>query len=124
MVRRSLSPELHEEILNQSANPTKAESLLWDALRKHKLDGCKFRRQHPALGYILDFYCSEVKLGIELDGNVHRDPNQRTYDTQRTDDLAELGIKLIRFWNFEVEKNLQGVLHRIMIEVMDRRNNW
>jgi very-short-patch-repair endonuclease len=121
MVRRSLSPELHEEILHQRKYPTKAETILWNELRNHGLAGHKFRRQHPAGGYILDFYCPEVKLAIEVDGGIHRETSQKAYDEQRTQDLANLGIQVIRFWNSEVESNLEVVLQRIKAEIKDKR---
>lgn len=52
-------------------NPTKAEACLWEILRSKQLEGYKFRRQHPMKGYILDFYCPELKLAIEVDGQIH-----------------------------------------------------
>jgi len=71
----------------------------------------KFRRQHPVGNYILDFYCDEARLAIELDGGQHAQSSK--YDSQRTEELLKKGIRVVRFWNNEVLENLDGVLERI-----------
>ena len=86
---------------------TEAEKILWEVLKTKKLSGYKFRRQHPILKFILDFYCHESKLGIEIDGQVHNSKEQRFYDEDRTDILKEYGIKIIRFHNNEIIENLE-----------------
>ncbi len=74
----------------------------------------KFRRQHPVQGYVLDFYCDEAKLGIELDGNKHNETEQSQYDQERSTILAEQpGIKVVRFWNSEVLKQTEDVLQKL-----------
>lgn len=93
---------------------TPQEIILWSRLRNKQL-GVKFRRQHSIGNYIADFYCSEKHLVIELDGYQH---NERAeYDKQRTKYLNSLNVKVIRFWNNEVNKNLEGVLLKILDEV-------
>jgi len=92
---------------------TNAESLLWLKLRSRRLEGFKFRRQHPIDHYIIDFYCEKKKLAIELDGSQHNDNSQKDYDLKRTARLNELGINVIRFWDNEVLKNLDNVLETI-----------
>ena len=94
-------------------NPTKAEACLWKILRAKRLDGFKFRRQHPMKDYILDFYCPELKLAIEVDGQVHMDEEQIKYDQERTNILMEYGISVIRFWNSEVQNDITSVVNRI-----------
>jgi len=94
-------------------NPTRSEVRMWEFLRDRKLKGYKFRRQHPIIGYILDFYCPELKLAIEIDGQVHRNPEQLAYDLERTKNLQEIGIPIIRFWNSEVINKLPSVIDRI-----------
>lgn len=89
---------------------TKSEKMLWKELRGKKL-GVKFRRQHPLDKFILDFYAPEIKLGIELDGSPHTE-NQE-YDNTRTEYLNLHGIKILRFWNSEVENNIDIVLEKI-----------
>jgi len=71
---------------------TDAERKLWRNLRDRLFSGAKFRRQYPVTGYILDFYCPDCKLAIELDGNEHALPERMAYDKKRDDKLNELGI--------------------------------
>lgn len=89
---------------------TKAEQILWKELRNKKL-GIKFRRQHPMDRFILDFYAPEIKLVIELDGLAHK--KNKEYDKERTKHLESRNIKVLRFWNSGVEKDLEGVLNKI-----------
>ena len=92
---------------------TPAESLLWRNLRGSRLNGLKFRRQHPIKTYILDFYCHEKQLAIEIDGDIHNKPENRIYDEVRTKELHDLNIQVIRFSNQEVLNNISEVLKRI-----------
>ena len=95
-------------------NPTEAEQLLWRLLRNRQLMGYKFRRQHPYCGYILDFYCHEARLVIEVDGGQHADHEQAAYDCDRTKCLESNGLRVIRFWNHEILGNIEGVLQEIV----------
>ena len=92
---------------------TKAEKILWEYLRNRKLEGLKFRRQHPLDKFIADFYCHEKKLVIELEGAVHDEKMNAQYDEARTYELGGFGIKVIRFRNSEVEDNIAFVLNEI-----------
>ena len=92
---------------------TKAEQILWEALRNDQVCKLKFRRQHPFDNYILDFYNHKMKLAIELDGEVHNDPEVASYDEARTKNLNENGITVLRFSNNEVENNLKEVIKKI-----------
>ena len=92
---------------------TEAEQKLWSLLRNRQLKGKKFRRQHAIANYIVDFYCNECKLVIELDGNFHTDEIAKDYDKSRTALLTELGITVLRFWNEEVISDPARVLIRI-----------
>ncbi|WP_129126132.1 DUF559 domain-containing protein [Geomonas oryzae] len=98
---------------------TDAESLLWLLLRNRRF-GYKFRRQHPAAGYVLDFFCCEAGLCIELDGGQHNRLHAATSDHQRTKDLEKHGIHVIRFWDDEVLKQTEAVLERIYQELQAR----
>ncbi len=89
---------------------TKSEKILWQELRNKKL-GVKFRRQHPVEKFILDFYAPEIKLGIEIDGSSHKE--SKDYDKLRTGYLKSKNIRVIRFWNYEIEKDLEKVLNKI-----------
>jgi len=93
-------------------NQTSVEEELWFELRHSKL-GFKFKRQHSIGGYILDFYCSEKKLIIELDGEVHNTKEAKEYDVVRDKYFKELGYKTIRFLNREVEGDIEKVLEKI-----------
>ncbi len=92
-------------------NQTEAENLLWEKLRRNQL-GYKFKRQHSIGRFILDFYCPEKKLAIELDGAQHLENKQ--YDKEREAYLSEFGIKTLRFWNSEVTKDLNSVIQKIV----------
>ena len=92
---------------------TQAEKLLWTELRNKKLNGLKFRRQHPIDKFVLDFYCHERKLAIELDGNIHDVKVNKDYDEARSAMLGELGIYTLRFQNDEVINNIESVLQKI-----------
>jgi very-short-patch-repair endonuclease len=92
---------------------TDAENLLWMLLRDRRFCGLKFRRQHPIGGYILDFYCHEYKLAVELDGGGHAEEEQVTYDNERTKELEGAGIKVLRFWNDDVLRNTEVVLEAL-----------
>ena len=104
--------------LRQSLTP--AEARLWKLLQKSQLEGRKFRRQHSAGPYILDFYCPEEKLAVELDGESHRDPGRSEYDDSRTEALSKHGIRVIRFENRKVFEDPESVLQAIAWHFNDR----
>ena len=83
--------------LRRSATP--AEQRLWRMLRRQQLGGRKFRRQHPVGPYVVDFYCAEERLAIELDGAVHDDPARRDADFRRQREIEATGIRVLRFEN-------------------------
>jgi len=95
---------------------TEAEQKLWYHLRAHRLKGLKFRRQHPVPPYVLDFYCAEAGLGIELDGSQH----DEVVDATRTAFLAGQGITLLRFWDNDVLRETEAVLEAILSAVGNR----
>jgi very-short-patch-repair endonuclease len=90
---------------------TDAEMRLWYFINNKKLSGYKFRRQHVIGEYIVDFYCNEAKVVIEVDGEQHT--FNKEYDEKRTAYLEEKGYRVLRFWNNEVYKNIDGVLEII-----------
>jgi very-short-patch-repair endonuclease len=94
-------------------NPTQAEAFLWVYLKNSHLDGRKFRRQSSIKNFIVDFYCAEEKLAIELDGDFHFDKKVIRDDEIRTNEIEAEGIKVIRFENQEVLLNLEKVLNKI-----------
>ena len=90
--------------------PTPAERRLWRALRNRQLHGLRFRRQAPIGPFIVDFFCPECCLIVEVDGATHADP---AADASRDAWLRSRGLRLVRFWNNDVMGNMEGVLHRI-----------
>jgi very-short-patch-repair endonuclease len=95
-------------------NPTKAEDKLWQSLRGKQLKDYKFRRQHAILSYIVDFVNIDKKLVIEVDGEIHEVNDNPKYDEYRTQELNELGFRVVRFKNEEVIDNLSSVLKTIL----------
>jgi very-short-patch-repair endonuclease len=93
---------------------TPAESLLWDRLRNRKLAGLKFKRQHRVGRFIVDFYCAELELIVELEGGIHDRPDQRVYDGLRVEDLEARGLRVLRIRNQEVLGDAEGVLRKIL----------
>jgi len=105
-------------------NATDYERILWSHLRNRNFGEYKFRRQHPIDRYILDFYCPAAKLAIELDGSGHDSRVRALHDQARDRFLAAQGITVIRFWNHEVQEELDGVLEAIWLGLEQHpRNN-
>ena len=94
-------------------NATVAERLLWERLRNKQLDNYKFRRQHPVSLYIADFYCHQLKLVIELDGEYHLSDQQQQKDSEKTAALISNGLHVLRFTNYEVESHIDRVVQLI-----------
>jgi very-short-patch-repair endonuclease len=92
---------------------TPAEAKLWTHLKGAHLEGRKFRRQHSVARYILDFYCPQERLAIELDGEVHSFVSAQEYDLERDAFLSMLGIKVLRFENKVVFRDTEAVLIEI-----------
>jgi len=92
---------------------TKSEEILWQALRNRKLDGRKFRRQHPIAPFVVDFFCAEENLIVEVDGSVHDSPEQQALDAERQSLLESLGLRFLRLRAEAVESNLSECLNTI-----------
>lgn len=107
--RKELKPR-RTELRN---NLTYAEVFFWQQVKDRQLDGRKFRRQTSIGPFIVDFYCSEKKLVIELDGKVHFNEEAIKYGEDRTKYIESLGLKVIRFENNEVLRNTDYVLNKI-----------
>ena len=112
---------LKERSREHRKDPTKAEEVLWQAIRNSKL-GYKFRRQHAIHIYIADFVCLDKKLIVEVDGGYHQDENQQYIDAQRTHDLNALGFTVIRFTNDEVLSELENVVEKIKLNLAENRS--
>ena len=92
---------------------TTAEKILWKELRNRSLKRYKFRRQHPVREFVVDFYCHEKQLVIEVDGAIHQKSDISKRDLNRTAELERMGIKVIRFTNEEVINNIDEVKEKI-----------
>jgi len=103
-IRRSKS-------LRQDSTPN--EKLIWHSIRSKQINNCKFRRQQEFGPYFLDFYCHELKLVIEIDGDVHALPDQIMHDKIRDKYLVDHGLTVLHINNNELPKNLNGVLQEI-----------
>jgi very-short-patch-repair endonuclease len=104
------STKVKRRILKRSMTPE--EKMLWNVIRRDSL-GFRFRRQFGIGEYIVDFYCSKLKLVIELDGEQHYSKARLEYDKIRDEYMKNLGIKTIRFKNKEIRENLAGVIKKI-----------
>ncbi len=98
------------------ANMTDAESCLWRALRRDQLNGFSFRKQHPIGLYTVDFYCSRLRLAVEVDGGQHAEDHKQA-DDRRTQWLADKGVTVVRYWNNDVLSNLDGVLSDLVVHM-------
>ena len=96
-------------------NLSKAEILLWLELKNKKINGHKFRRQYSVGRYVVDFYCPELKLAIEVDGGSHLTASSHEYDKQRESFIKSFGVKFLRFNNRDIENNLEQVLEKISL---------
>jgi very-short-patch-repair endonuclease len=99
---------------------TWAEKLLWRLLRDRRFSEFKFRRQHVFGDHILDFFCLEGRLNIELDGRGHGHPAQRAKDAARDAELERKGIKVLRFWNWRLRREKQSVRDMIWLTLQQR----
>ena len=93
-----------------------SEVLLWKKIQKKTL-GVEFHRQVPIDNYIVDFYCHEIMLAIEVDGDSHLDPDVQINDVIRQEKLEKLGVKFIRFNDLDVKKNMNDVIRCLQAKV-------
>ncbi len=92
---------------------TDAEQLIWSKIRRKQLKGYQFYRQRIIGNFIVDFYCPQAKLIIEIDGGQHYTKKGLNHDTERTNYLKRIGLKVLRFSDIEVFKNLHGIVERV-----------
>lgn len=114
------NPKTKHRAVELRKEMTPAEHKLWAHLRNDQL-GVNFRRQHAVGNYITDFCSPKAKLIIELDGSQHLE--QEEYDEERTKNLESQGYKVIRFWNNDVLKDIEGVTLAIIYALKDEQNN-
>ncbi len=110
--------EQNAKALRKSLTPT--EELFWKIVRNRNLLGLKFRRQHPIGPFIADFYCHELKLVVEIDGDVHELEDVKQRDAQRENYIRELGLKVLRFQNDDVFKNAHLIEEALQAVIGER----
>ena len=93
---------------------TRAEIILWSRIREKKINGYKFRRQQIIFDYIVDFYCHDLKLIIEVDGEMHSLPENKKHDSKRDNILKINGYNIIRLSNVEVETEINSAINKII----------
>ena len=108
------SPNTFDKARLLRNNMTEAEKIVWDKLKNRKVFKARFRRQHPIGSFIVDFYCHEYMLAIEIDGEIHLKTEVNEYDDGRSHDIEKLGIKILRFTNNEVFTNLNKIIVEIL----------
>lgn len=104
---------------NLRKKQTLQEQHLWSILRNRQFYGLKFKRQVPIGLYVVDFCCNEKKVIIEIDGGQHNETRNIMYDNKRTTFLEAEGYKVIRFWNNEIDNNIEGVYKKLMQEILN-----
>jgi len=117
------NPKLKERARELRNNSTPSEIKLWKSLRASQLKGYTFNRQKPLDEFIVDFYCRKLKLVIEVDGNSHN--GKEAYDKKRQQRLETLGCTVIRFYDHDVMKHIDGVLYKIeqTIQKLEKEKN-
>jgi len=110
-------PQIFDRAQKLSKQTTEAEELLWKKLRNRRFEGLKFRRQHPMSRFIVDFYCHEKMLVVEVDGGIHDVSEVKEHDEGREEELKNFGLTIIRFKNEEVMNNMNGVLEKLRVAI-------
>lgn len=111
-MHRRTSPKTFSNSHVLRLNQTEAEEKLWQVLRAHRFNDFHFRRQHAIGAFIVDFCAPQEKIIIEVDGGQHL--SQEEYDIQRTEFLKSKGYRVLRFWNHQVLKDIEGVVQVIL----------
>jgi len=107
-------------------NPTKTEAILWKYLKEKQVMGYDFHRQKPLGYYIVDFFCNELNLALEIDGSVHNSEYSKIKDELRQDAIEQFGVRFLRFKVYEIEKNIAQVINEIenwIVRYQELNNN-
>lgn len=111
-------PHLKQLARELRKNSTLSEVLLWMKI-KNKTLGVEFHRQVPILSYIVDFYCHELQLAIEIDGNSHDDKEEK--DKIRQTEMENWGVEFIRFQDIDIKKNMNAVLNELIYRIEEMK---
>ncbi len=110
--------ELRERRQFLRCHSTEPEKLVWERIRKKQLHGVGFRRQVSIGGYVVDFYCPQLRLAIEIEGSSHERQETREYDVVREEAISELGIEILKYTNEEVQDSIDRVVADIRQKVV------
>ena len=110
---RAIYDEIKQRARVMRRNPTPAEDMLWKRIRRKQVGGFRFRRQFAIERFIVDFYCFEARLVLEIDGAIHDEPGHAEYDNQRQQYLEALGMRVLRFTNAQVTNDAEAVVEFI-----------
>jgi very-short-patch-repair endonuclease len=119
LFNKSSVKQKRKQLRNQMPS---AEVILWSRLQKRQMSGFKFRRQYSVGNYVLDFYCPEARLAIEIDGDSHFQNGASDYDSSRQKSIEQFGIRFLRFTNLEIYKHLNKVLESIKVALEEKEN--
>jgi very-short-patch-repair endonuclease len=106
-----------EKRRNLRRRSTKAERLMWQNLRNRRFEGYKFRRQVSVGFFVLDFYCPQLKLAIEVDGYSHDSEEAKKYDAERQEIIENHGVRFLRIRDEEVHENIEKALDKVKAEI-------
>ena len=112
------NPKLKKRASELRKNMTLAEVLLWKQIKQRKMLGYDFARQRPMDEYIVDFFCKDLSLAIEVDGSSHAFKGEK--DDTRQARLESLGVRFLRFWDYDVKNDMQTVLRMIREWIVDK----
>ena len=122
VIKMKIDPQLLEFAKSMRHTATDAEHLMWHILRAKRFLNLKFRRQHVIQAYIVDFYCHEIGLVVELDGSQHGMDDAIEYDAERTKFLEALGLTVVRYWNHDVLGRTDVVLEDLLNVCFELKN--
>lgn len=122
-MNKKLDPQLLTFAKSMRHTATDAEALMWQVLRAKRFMNLKFRRQHVIVPYLVDFYCHEISLVVELDGSQHGMDDAIEYDAERTKFLEALELTVVRYWNHDVLRRTDGVLEDLWNVCSELKNN-
>lgn len=117
------NPTLKQLARNLRNDSTLGEVLLWNELSGKKFFGYDFHRQKPLLNYIVDFYCHELSLVIEIDGRYHNEGLQYSLDMSRENELKKYGLTILRFEEMEIRRDMFNVLRTLETHVLNSESN-
>jgi very-short-patch-repair endonuclease len=114
-------PDIFQKTKTLRLNMTASEKIIWNRINKGKIMGLRFKARHPIDIFIFDFYCHELKLVVEIDGDIHNNHDQRSYDEGRTAELEHFDIKVVRFKNDEVSTDIEKVINELVRMCIKRK---